>query len=49
MKRTYQPKRRPRKGQTAEIPNTPECTYERRIGPPKSVESEEVEEEAAVA
>ena len=47
--REFLPKRRPRKGQTAEIPNTPECTYERRIGPPKSVESEEVEEEAAVA
>jgi len=47
--REFLPKRRPRKGQPAEVPTTPECTYERRIGPPKSVESEEVAEEAAVA
>ena len=46
--REFLPKRRPRKGQPAEVPTTPECTYERRIGPPKSVESEEIEE-AAVA
>lgn len=47
--REFLPKRRPRKGQPAEVPTTPECTYERRIGPPKSAESEEVAEEAAVA
>ena len=47
--REFLPKRRPRKGQPAEVPTTPECTYERLIGPPKSAESEEVEEEAAVA
>ena len=47
--REFLPKRRPRKGQQAEVPTTPECTYERRIGPPKSAESEEVTEEAAMA
>ena len=47
--REFLPKRRPRKGQPAEVPTTPECTYERRIGPPKSAESEDVAEEAAVA
>ena len=47
--REFLPKRRPRKGQPAEVPTTPECTYERRIGPPKSAETEDVAEEAAVA
>ncbi len=38
--REFLPKRRPKKGQPAEVPTTPECTYERRIGPPKAVEVE---------
>ena len=33
--REFLPKRRPRKGKPAEVPTTPECTYERLIGPPK--------------
>jgi DNA topoisomerase-1 len=40
--REFLPKRRPKKGQPAEAaPTTPECTYERRIGPPKVVERED--------
>jgi len=39
--REFLPKRRPKKGQAAEVPTMPECMYERRIGPPKS--KEEVE------
>ena len=38
--REFLPKRRPKKGQAAEVPTTPECTYERKIGPPKTVEAE---------
>lgn len=45
----FLPKRRPKKGQAAEVPTAPECTYERRIGPPKSAEPVDVEEQAAVA
>ncbi len=44
--REFLPKRRPKKGQPAEVPTTPECTYERLIGPPKAVTA--VEEEVAV-
>ena len=45
--REAMPKRRPKKGQPAEAaPTTPECTYERLIGPPKAAE---VAEEVAVA
>ena len=33
--REFLPKRRPRKGTPVEVPNTPECSYERLIGPPK--------------
>jgi DNA topoisomerase-1 len=40
--REFLPKRRPKKGQKIEEPTTPECTYKRKIGPPKAVE--EVEE-----
>ncbi len=36
--REFLPKRRPKKGQPAEVSTTPECTYERRVGPPKGVE-----------
>jgi DNA topoisomerase-1 len=40
--REFLPKRRPKKGAPAEAaPTTPECTYERKIGPPKAVEQEE--------
>jgi DNA topoisomerase-1 len=39
--REFLPKRRPKKGAPAEAaPATPECTYERKIGPPKVVERE---------
>ncbi|ADW69794.1 type I DNA topoisomerase [Granulicella tundricola] len=38
--REFLPKRRPKKGQPVEVPTTPECTYERLIGPPKTVEAE---------
>jgi DNA topoisomerase-1 len=44
--REFLPKRRPQKGKPVEVPTTPECTYERLIGPPKSVETEEVEQVA---
>ena len=44
--REFLPKRRPKKGQPAEVPTTPECTYERLIGPPKAVTA--VEEEVAI-
>ena len=36
--REFLPKRRPHKGKPAEEPTTPECTYERKIGPPKEPE-----------
>jgi DNA topoisomerase-1 len=40
--REFLPKRRPKKGAPAEAaPATPECTYERKIGPPKVVERED--------
>jgi DNA topoisomerase-1 len=39
--REFLPKRRPKKGAPAEVPTTPECTYERRIGPPKVNERED--------
>jgi DNA topoisomerase-1 len=42
--REFLPKRRPKKGAPEEIPTTPECTYERRIGGPKSDEAVESEE-----
>jgi DNA topoisomerase-1 len=32
------PKRRPKKGAAAEEPTTPECSYEKKIGPPPVVE-----------
>ncbi len=38
--REFLPKRRPKKGQAAEVPTTPECTFERLIGPPKAREEE---------
>ena len=41
--REFLPKRRPKKGQPAEVPTTPECTYERLIGPPKQAEVVEAE------
>ncbi len=34
----FLPKRRPKKGAPVEVPTTPECTYERLIGPPKLAE-----------
>jgi len=34
------PKRRPKKGAAAEEPTTPECTFEKKIGPPKPKEAE---------
>ena len=40
--REFLPKRRPKKGQPVEEPTTPECTYERQIGPPKATEPEPV-------
>jgi DNA topoisomerase-1 len=39
--REFLPKRRPKKGAPAEEPTGPECTYERRIGPPKPKEEPE--------
>ena len=36
--RAMLPKRRPRKGATAEELTTPECTFEKKIGPPKAKE-----------
>jgi DNA topoisomerase-1 len=47
--REFLPKRRPRKGQPVEVPTTPECTYERLIGPPKAPEPVEETETAEVA
>ena len=41
--REFLPKKRPKKGQAAEVPTGPECTFERLIGPAKV---KEVEEEA---
>ena len=35
--REFLPKRRPKKGQPVEVPTTPECTFEKLIGPPKAV------------
>jgi DNA topoisomerase I len=32
------PKRRPKKGAKVEAPTTPECSYQKKIGPPKSTE-----------
>jgi DNA topoisomerase I len=32
------PKRRPKKGARVEAPTTPECSYQKKVGPPKSVE-----------
>ena len=37
--REFLPKRRPKKGAPAEEPTTPECSYKRKIGPPKPVEA----------
>ena len=47
----FLPKRRPKKGAPVEVPTGPECTYERRIGPPKLPEPpmEAVSTVAAVA
>jgi DNA topoisomerase-1 len=36
--REFLPKRRPKKGQPAEEPTTPECTWKKRTGPPKAAE-----------
>jgi DNA topoisomerase-1 len=30
------PKRRPRKGATVEVPTTPECSYQKKVGPPQA-------------
>jgi DNA topoisomerase-1 len=38
--REFLPKRRPKKGQPLEVPATPECTFERLIGPPKAAAAE---------
>ena len=46
--REFLPKRRPKKGQPVEVPTTPECTYERLIGPPKP-KAEAVETDKTVA
>jgi DNA topoisomerase-1 len=45
--REFLPKKRPKKGAPVEVPTTPECTYERLIGPPKVKEVEEVAEAVA--
>ena len=45
--REFLPKKRPKKGASVEIPTTPECTYEKLIGPPKAKELEEVAEAVA--
>jgi DNA topoisomerase-1 len=47
--REFLPKRRPKKGAPIEVPTTPECTYERLIGPPKAPEPVEEPETADVA
>jgi DNA topoisomerase-1 len=39
--REFLPKRRPKKGAPVEEPTTPECTYKRKIGPPKPKEEPE--------
>ena len=39
--REFLPKRRPKKGQAVEVPTTPECTYERKVGPPKVLQPED--------
>ncbi len=44
----FLPKRRPRKGAPAEVSTMPECTYERRVGPPRSSDTS-VEANAPVA
>jgi DNA topoisomerase-1 len=36
--REFLPKRRPKKGAPVEAPTTPECSYQKKVGPPKSVE-----------
>ena len=38
--REFLPKRRPKKGAPAEVSTVPECTFEKKIGPPKVVEEE---------
>jgi DNA topoisomerase-1 len=35
------PKRRPRKGVKEEVSDTPKCSYEKKIGPPKVKEEAE--------
>jgi DNA topoisomerase-1 len=42
------PKRRPKKGAPVEAPTTPECTYEKKIGPPPVVELPDPEKTRAV-
>jgi DNA topoisomerase I len=42
------PKRRPKKGAPAEEPTTPECSYEKKIGPPPVVELPDPEKTRAV-
>jgi DNA topoisomerase-1 len=37
------PKRRPKKGAPVEAPTTPECGYQKKVGPPKSVEVQVLE------
>ncbi len=39
--REFLPKRRPKKGAARRRANRPECTYERKIGPPKPKEEPE--------
>ncbi len=46
--REFLPKRRPKKGVPAEVPTTPECKYERLIGPPKP-KAEATETDTTVA
>ncbi len=45
--REFLPKRRPKKGAPVEVSTTPECSYERLIGPPKVKEPEPEGEPAA--
>ena len=47
--REFLPKRRPKKGAPVDVPTTPECTYERLIGPPRAAKTEELEEVEQVA
>jgi DNA topoisomerase-1 len=47
--REFLPKRRPKKGQPAEVPTAPECSYERLIGPPRAPAPIEESETAGVA